>query len=105
VRRLLGILAISSIALVGCGGSGDDNSASANTDSRGWQEKLSCTSIAEEETEELYVRALFTCTKQNGSKTSIYTFNDGTAKANWRKIAEGFGSVVPNEGSTWLETK
>lgn len=57
-----------------------------------------CTETA---TDELYVAHLFTCDRG----TSVYVFNDATAKGNWWQIASQMGGVKVSEGDTWLEVK
>jgi hypothetical protein len=89
--------------MTGC--SGDDDNAGDSSSASGWQSELGCTNTAEEETEELYVLALYTCTKSDGSKTAVYTFKDSTARDNWQQVAEEVGAVVLTTGDTWLEMK
>lgn len=100
VRRLL-VAAGVAFALAGCGSDGGGEAAADPVD---LGEELGCESFAEQDTEELYVRELFDC-ERGGETTSVYTFNTSSARDSWREIAEEFGTVVVDEGDTWLEVE
>ena len=65
-------------------------------------EELGCSSFEQQDTEELYVRELYSC-EENGAATRVYTFNTSSARDSWKEIAEEFGIIVENEGDTWVQ--
>lgn len=87
------------VTLAGCG---DDDPAPVDASSLA--DELDCASLEPEESEELYVRELFTC-ERDGETTSVYTFNTSSARDSWLEVAEEFGAVVVAEGDTWLEVE
>lgn len=96
------LVVFASLALVACG---DDDGGGSAPDPAALGDELGCESFEPLETEELYVRELFSCEREEGTTTNVYTFNTSSARDSWREIAEEFGTVVVDEGDTWLEVR
>jgi hypothetical protein len=99
MRRLLGTFAVASMALVACS-SGDE----PKTYPASFFGRVGCEHMVRAESVR-YVRNTFTCTKEDGTKTSISMFHSDKAKATYKKSVEGSGTVILQEGNSWIETK
>lgn len=94
IQRIAATLALS-LMVVACG------SDSKPTTPESVSEKLGCLAFVEEDTEEMFVRSLYKC----DDDTSVYFFNSKSARDSWLELAEDFGAVVLDKGSTWLHVK
>jgi hypothetical protein len=59
-----------------------------------------CVNGKPEDTEQLFVRALFNC-----DDFDLYVYNTSSARDSWLKIALEFGTVELKRGDTWLAVK
>lgn len=82
-------------ALAACGGGSGGTATTKDA-----RTEAGCPAAQEEETEELYVRHLYSCNDH-----SLYVFNDKAARDNWRNIAEQVGGVVLQQGDNWILAK
>ena len=94
MRRIIA-LTVAVLILGGCS-SNDPEPAAAPPSSAPTE---GCTATP---SEELFVLKMSECAARS---TRVYEFADSTARDNWRKAAEGFGTVVLGSGDTWLEVK
>jgi uncharacterized lipoprotein YajG len=99
MKRIIA-LAIAILVLGGCA------SKEATNENAGATTSVATPSSAEgctvTETEEMYVAEMYACADRS---TRVYVFSTSSARDNWRKAAEEFGSVVVGQGDTWLEVK
>lgn len=92
-------LAAAVLILGGCGGKANESAAPATSPPAASAPTDGCSA---ETSEEMYVAELYNCASRS---TKVYKFQTATARDDWRKAAEGFGTVVLNQGDTWLEVK
>lgn len=90
------LLACSALAVASCGN--DDGEAAPES----LGDELGCETYEQSDTEEVFVSELYKC-ERGGAETSVYTFASSSARDSWRDVAEKFGTVVIDQGDTWLE--
>ncbi|MGH9250871.1 MAG: hypothetical protein ACRD0W_15300 [Acidimicrobiales bacterium] len=94
MRTLTMLAAALALAVAGCG---SDEPAEAET----LAEQTGCEELAEEPTEELFVREKFAC----DDDATVYMFNNADGKSGWLEFAETFGTVVLDEGELWVKVE
>ena len=83
------------VVLAGCGGT----EAAEAEQPIPQQAGCNSTQPHEEDTDELFVREKFVCTKDS----LLYTFNNTEARDMWREAAETFGGIVViRQGDNWI---
>lgn len=97
MRLLSGTIApLAVVAAAACGG--DDPPSLFSL-----AQETGCDALTEEETQEVFVREKFTCIEPGGETTTVFTFHNTNALDNWLEAAATLGTVVVDQGDTWVK--
>lgn len=99
--RGVAAVAIGALLVAACGDGGRAGDDPVAADPQTVAAELGCGQFEEKKTAEPDVRELYACDEE----TNLYFFDTTADRDSWRESAEASGTVVVEEGATWLRTE